>query len=168
MASLGLNELNDWLKHQRLAKWHKQLLKQNWKQSIEWRKTGPFDDLMVHCGKNRIDKKNKQTTEMCAFDGWWSETGLICCNECYRYLEESTERSAISGQFYIKEKPWPNDLEDITQGQKSSHATYPPILEIMCAKYVQNPSRNIGATEQTWAITDEQTDRVIKYTPLTS
>ena len=36
-----------------------------------------------------------------------------------------------------------NDLEDIGQGQRSSHATHPLILVIICAKYGKNPSRTV-------------------------
>ena len=42
-----------------------------------------------------------------------------------------------------------NDLEDIGQGQRSSHATYLLILVIICTKYRKNPSRTVDATERT-------------------
>ena len=37
-------------------------------------------------------------------------------------------------------KSRPNDLEDIGQGQRSSHATHPLMLLIICTKYGKNPS----------------------------
>ena len=42
-----------------------------------------------------------------------------------------------------------NDLEDISQGQRSSHATDLLILVIICTKYGKNPSRTVDATERT-------------------
>ena len=42
-----------------------------------------------------------------------------------------------------------NDLEDIGQGEKSSHATYLLMLVIICTKYGKNPSRTLDATERT-------------------
>ena len=40
-------------------------------------------------------------------------------------------------------RPWPNDLEDIGQGQRSLYATHPLILVIICDKYGKNPSRTV-------------------------
>ena len=42
-----------------------------------------------------------------------------------------------------------NDLEDIGQGQRSSHATHLLMLVIICTKYGNNPSRTVDATERT-------------------
>ena len=42
-----------------------------------------------------------------------------------------------------------NDLEDIGQGQTSSHATHLLMLVIICIKYGKNPSRTVDATERT-------------------
>ena len=42
-----------------------------------------------------------------------------------------------------------NDLEDIRQGQRASHATHLLMLVIICIKYGKNPSRTVDATEQT-------------------
>ena len=41
-----------------------------------------------------------------------------------------------------------NDLEDIGQGQRSSHATH-LLIVIICTKYGKNPSRTVDATERT-------------------
>ena len=41
------------------------------------------------------------------------------------------------------------DLEDISQGQRSSHATHLLMLVIICTKYGKNPSRTVDATERT-------------------
>ena len=40
-----------------------------------------------------------------------------------------------------------NELEDIGQGQRSSHATHLLMLVIICTKYGKNPSRSGDATE---------------------
>ena len=42
-----------------------------------------------------------------------------------------------------------NDLEDIGQGHRSSHATHLLMLVIICTKYGNNPSRTVYATERT-------------------
>ena len=42
-----------------------------------------------------------------------------------------------------------NDLEDIGQGQRSSHAAHLLMLVIICTKYGKNPSRTVDATERT-------------------
>ena len=49
---------------------------------------------------------------------------------------DATERTRFS-------RPRPNDLEDISQGQRSSYATHPLILVIICDKYGKNPSRTV-------------------------
>ena len=55
---------------------------------------------------------------------------------------EATERTRFS-------KSRSNDLEDIGQGQRSSHATHLLMLVIICAKYGKNPSGTVDATERT-------------------
>ena len=65
---------------------------------------------------------------------------------------DATERTRFS-------KSRPNDLEDIGQGQGSSHATPPLMLSIICTKYGKNPSWTVDATERMrdgW--TDRRTD----------
>ena len=54
--------------------------------------------------------------------------------------EKVTERTRFS-------KWRSNDLEDIGQGQRSSHATHFLMLVIICTKYGKNPSRSVDATE---------------------
>ena len=54
--------------------------------------------------------------------------------------EKATERTRFS-------KSRSNDLEDIGQGQRSSHATHLLMLVIICTKYGKNPSRTVDATE---------------------
>ena len=53
-----------------------------------------------------------------------------------------TERTRFS-------KSRSNDLADISQGQRSSHATHLLILVIIPTKYGNNPSRTVDATERT-------------------
>ena len=55
---------------------------------------------------------------------------------------DATERTQFS-------KSRSNDLEDISQGQRSSHATHPIMLVIICTKYRKNPSGTVDATERT-------------------
>ena len=55
---------------------------------------------------------------------------------------DATERTRFS-------KSRPNDLEDIGQGQRSSHATQLLMLVIICTKYGKNPSRTVDARERT-------------------
>ena len=42
-----------------------------------------------------------------------------------------------------------NDLEDIGQGQRSSHVTHPLMVVIICGKYGNNRSRTENVTERT-------------------
>ena len=55
---------------------------------------------------------------------------------------DATERTRFS-------KLRPNDLEDIGQGQRSSHATHLLMLVIICTNYGKNLSRTVDATERT-------------------
>ena len=55
---------------------------------------------------------------------------------------DATERTRFS-------RSTPNDLEDIGQGQRSSHVTHLLMLVIICTKYGKNPSRTVDATERT-------------------
>ena len=54
-----------------------------------------------------------------------------------------------SGHDFKVTKSRSNDLEDIGQGQRSSHATHLIMLVIICTKYGKNPSRTVDATERT-------------------
>ena len=56
--------------------------------------------------------------------------------------ENVTERTRFS-------KSRSNDLEDLGQGQRSSHATHLLVLVIICTKYGNNRSRTENVTEQT-------------------
>ena len=81
---------------------------------------------------------------------------------------DTTERTWFS-------KSRSNDLEDIGQGQGSSHATHPLMLLIICIKYGKNPSGTVDATGRTRKV-NRQTDGRTKTdivnpsypTPLTS
>ena len=55
---------------------------------------------------------------------------------------DATERTRFS-------KSRSNDLEDIGQGQRSSHATQLLMLVIILIKYGKNPSGTVDATERT-------------------
>ena len=69
---------------------------------------------------------------------------IICCkygND--RFITENvTERTRLS-------KSRSNDLQDIGQGERSSHATHLIMLVIICTKYGKNPSRTVDATART-------------------
>ena len=52
---------------------------------------------------------------------------------------DATKRTRFS-------KSRPNDLEDIGQGQRSSHATHPLMLLIICTKYGKNPSWTVDGS----------------------
>ena len=56
--------------------------------------------------------------------------------------ENITERTRFS-------KSRSNDLEDIGQDQRTSHATHLLMLVIICIKYGKNPSRTVDAIERT-------------------
>ena len=56
--------------------------------------------------------------------------------------ENVTERTR-----YLKSTS--NDLEDIGEGQRSSHATHLLMLVIISVKYGKNPSRSVDAIERT-------------------
>ena len=56
--------------------------------------------------------------------------------------ENARERTRFS-------KSRSNDLEDISQGQRSSHATHLLILVIICTKYGKNPPRTVDGTDRT-------------------
>ena len=67
---------------------------------------------------------------------------------------DATERTRFSNSR-------PNDLEDIGQGQRVSHATHPLMPLIICTKYGKNPSRTVDATGRTQKVngqTDGQTE----------
>ena len=69
---------------------------------------------------------------------------VICCkygNNRSR-TENVTERKRFS-------KSRSNDLEDIGQDQRSSHATHLLMLVIICTKYRKNPFRTVDATDRT-------------------
>ena len=65
--------------------------------------------------------------------------------------ENVTERTRFS-------KSRLNDLEDIGQGQRSSHATNLLKLVIICIKYGKNPLRTVDATERTRLSRPRQND----------
>ena len=70
---------------------------------------------------------------------------VIICGE-YGNNRSRTENVTERTRFL---KSRSNDLEDIGQGQKSSHAAHLPMLVIICIKYGKNPSRTVHATEWT-------------------
>ena len=70
---------------------------------------------------------------------------VIICGK-YRINRSRTENVTERTQF---SKSRLNSLEDIGQGQRSSHATHLLMLMIVCTKYGKNPSRTVDATERT-------------------
>ena len=63
-----------------------------------------------------------------------------------------TERTRFS-------KSRSNDLENIDQGQRSSHGTHPLMPLIICTNYGKIPSWTVNATGRSQRLTDRQTDR---------
>ena len=70
---------------------------------------------------------------------------VIICGK-YGNNRSRTENVAERTRF---SKSRSNDLEDIGQGQRSSHATHLLMLVTICTKYGKNPSRTVDATEWT-------------------
>ena len=80
---------------------------------------------------------------------------------CAKY-EKNPSRTVDATERTWFSKSRPNDLEDIGQGQGSSHATHPLMLLIICTKYGKNPSWTVDATGRTRKVngqTDGRTDR---------
>ena len=69
---------------------------------------------------------------------------VIICGK-YGNNRSKTEKVTERTQF---SKSRSNDLEDIGQGQRSSHATHLLKLVIICTKYGKNPSGTVDATER--------------------
>ena len=70
---------------------------------------------------------------------------VIICGK-YRNNRSRTENVTEWTQF---SKSRSNDLENIGQGQRSSHATHLLMLVMICTKYGKNPSRTADATKRT-------------------
>ena len=70
---------------------------------------------------------------------------MIICGK-YTNIPSRTENITEWTRFA---KPRSNDLEDIGQGQRASHATHLLMLVIICTKYGKNPSRTVDVTERT-------------------
>ena len=68
---------------------------------------------------------------------------------CGKYGNNRSRTENVTGRTRFSNSR-SNDLEDIGQGQRSSHATHLLMLVIICIKYRKNPSRTVDATERTW------------------
>ena len=67
---------------------------------------------------------------------------------CGKYGDNPSRTKFVTEQTRFS-KSRLNDLEDIGQGQRSSHATHLLMLVIISIKYGKNPSRTVDATEGT-------------------
>ena len=67
---------------------------------------------------------------------------------CAKYKKNPSRTTDATERIRFS-KSRPNDLEDIGQGQRSSHATHLLMLVIICTKYGKNSSRTVDATERT-------------------
>ena len=67
---------------------------------------------------------------------------------CAKYGNNWSRTENVTGRTRFS-KSRSHDLEDIGQGQRSSHATHLLMLVIICTKYGKNPSRTVDATERT-------------------
>ena len=65
---------------------------------------------------------------------------------CGKYGNNRSGTESVTEQTRFSR---PNYLENIGQGQRSSHATHLLMLVIICTKYGKNPSRTVDATERT-------------------
>ena len=70
---------------------------------------------------------------------------VVICAKYKKNLSRTVD--ALEQTRFSKSRP--NDLEDIGQGQMSSHVTHLLMLVIICIKYGKNPSRTVHATEPT-------------------
>ena len=67
---------------------------------------------------------------------------------CAKY-KKNPSRTAGATERTRFSKSMSNDLEDIGQDQRSSHATHLLMLVIICTKYGKTPSGTVDATERT-------------------
>ena len=67
---------------------------------------------------------------------------------CGKYVNNRSRTENVTERTRFSESR-SNDLEDIGQGQRSSHSTHLLMLVIICIKYGKNPSRTVDATERT-------------------
>ena len=69
---------------------------------------------------------------------------IICAK--YKNNPSRTVDATVRTRF---SKSRSNDIENIGQSQRSSHATHVLIILIICTKYGKNPSWTVDATERT-------------------
>ena len=67
---------------------------------------------------------------------------------CGKYGNNRSRTENVTEQTQFS-KSRSNDLEDIGQGQRSSHATHLLMIVIICTNYGKNPRRTVDATERT-------------------
>ena len=70
---------------------------------------------------------------------------VIICGKCAN--NRSRTENVTEWRRFTKSRS--NDLEDIGQGQRSSHATHLLMLVIICTKYRKNLSKTVDATHRT-------------------
>ena len=76
----------------------------------------------------------------------WKE----CKQNCRFFFKVKAVKLAKNWNFRTRfSKSRSNDIEDIGQGQRSSHVTHLLMLVIICTKYGKNPSRTVDATKRT-------------------
>ena len=67
---------------------------------------------------------------------------------CGKYGNNRSKTENVTERAWFS-KSRSNDLKDIGQGQRSSHATHLLMLVMICTKYGKNPSRTVDTTERT-------------------
>ena len=96
-----------------------------------------------------VNRRNKTRTP--AFCGYPRRLMITHTIESYwipcQKINRSRTQNVAERTRFSKSRS--NDLEDIGQGQRSSHATDLPMLVIICTKYGKNPPRTVDATERT-------------------
>ena len=116
-------------------------LYQIWKESIEncrlffKVKTEKFQKFAKNSNFPILKKRNMWHTLMIMF---------ICAK--YKNNPPRTVDATELTRFF---KSRSNDLEDIGQGQRSSHVTHLLMLVIICTKYGKSPTRTVDVTERT-------------------
>ena len=99
----------------------------------------------------------KTSKDHCELDLWPIDPLIMLVTICAKYgknmsrtvcaVEQSGQVVPYFSSFIAKS--WPNDFEDIGQGQRTLHATHPFMLVIICATYIKIPSRTVCTVEQT-------------------
>ena len=90
---------------------------------------------------SRSTPKNFKNLPKIQISRFWKK-----CNTRHAKYKKNWSRTVEATKRTRFSKSRPNDLEDIGQGQRSSHATHPLMLLIICTKYGKNPSWTVDGS----------------------